>query len=73
MANKFFDVCKDSNWYLWLITIWAFIFIFHFIKVFITDLYMNKNWERVQIEHLMEQQKKRMEQLQKKVDENTLK
>jgi hypothetical protein len=34
--------------YIWLITVWFFfIFLFHFIKVYITDRFMNKNWEEI--------------------------
>ena len=56
------------DWYLWVITIWFFIFILHFIRVFITDSFMNKKWERAQIDKLMLQQERKIEQLQKDID-----
>jgi membrane protein YdbS with pleckstrin-like domain len=51
--NFFFGL--DSNWYIYAIT-W-FYFILHFIKVFITDRFMNKNWEREQIDRLVHYKK----------------
>lgn len=67
IAN-YFDVFKIAqNWAIWVITLWFFLFALHFIKVFITDRFMNKNWEREQIDKLVEKQKAKMEQLQKQV------
>jgi phosphotransferase system glucose/maltose/N-acetylglucosamine-specific IIC component len=63
ITNKWIGVNKESNWYMWLVTIWIFLFILHFIKVFITDSFMNKNWEREQINRLMTMQEKKIEQL----------
>lgn len=45
IINKWIKVEESINWYIWTITSWLFIFILHFIKVFITDSFMNKNWE----------------------------
>jgi hypothetical protein len=59
---------EPKEWYLWVITLWVFFFVLHFIKVFITDSFMNKNWERTQIDKLIEQQKRRIEQLHKNID-----
>jgi phosphotransferase system glucose/maltose/N-acetylglucosamine-specific IIC component len=63
ITNKWIGINKESNWYMWLVTIWIFLFILHFIKVFITDSFMNKNWEREQINRLMTMQEKKIEQL----------
>lgn len=68
-ANRFFDIGIDSNWCIWIITLWLFIFILHFIKVFITDRFMNKYWERDQIDRLVALQQKRIAQLQSKTEE----
>ena len=62
------DFYPDSNWDIWAITIWAFLFILHFIRVFITDSFMNKNWERSQIDNLVAKQERKLQQLQSKVD-----
>ena len=56
-----------TEWYLWIITAWLFLFILHFIKVFITDRFMNKDWEREQIDRLVALQKKKVEQLEAQI------
>jgi hypothetical protein len=70
VLHNFFGIENKSDWHLWLITLWFFIFILHFIKVYITDRFMNKNWEREQIDRLITLQQKRMDQLQTKVNED---
>ena len=67
VAHNFFDLSSKTNWHIWLITFWFFIFILHFIKVYITDRFMNKNWEREQIDRLVSQQQKKIDQLQAKI------
>jgi hypothetical protein len=68
ILNKILNIGEPTNWYLWAITIWIFIFTLHFIKVFITDSFMNKNWERTQIDKLITKQQRKMKQLQSKVE-----
>lgn len=72
IANYFFVFGFTTNWSIWVITAWLFILILHFIKVYITDRFMNKDWEREQIERLISLQRKKITQLQTKVDEDTL-
>ena len=57
------------NWSYWIILSWAFLFILHFINVFITKRFMNKQWEREEIDKLVDKQKRRIIELQKKVEE----
>lgn len=72
LIEKLYDIQPFEGWYLWAVTLWFFFFILHFVKVYITDRFMNKNWEREQIDRLMALQDKKIEQLQKKIDsENT--
>jgi hypothetical protein len=59
-----------ANWYLYIITVWLFLFTLHFIKIFITDRFMNKNWEREQIDRLVALQKKKIDQLQTQINNN---
>ena len=73
IANYFLVFGFTSNWSVWVITIWLFVLIMHFIKVYITDCFMNKDWEREQIEKLMAQQERKINQLQTKVDEDSAK
>lgn len=68
VANHFLVFGFTSNWSTWVITLWFFLFILHFIKVYITDRFMNKDWEREQIERLMALQQKKIDQLQTKTN-----
>lgn len=71
VSTKIFNFGVNSNWYIWVITIWFFLFILHFIKVFITDRFMNKNWERDQIDRLVALQQKKIEELQLQINDGT--
>ncbi|HWS59474.1 MAG TPA: 2TM domain-containing protein [Flavobacterium sp.] len=68
IANHFVVFGIKSNWAIWVISLWAFLFILHFIKVYITDRFMNKNWEREQIDKLVAKQQQKIEQLQNQID-----
>lgn len=68
IANVFMHIGEPQQWYMWAISVWVFLFILHFIKVFITDRFMNKNWERGQIEKLMAKQDAKIKQLQSEID-----
>ncbi len=67
-TDQLFDNAFISNWYLYLITVWLFLFTLHFIKIFITDRFMNKDWEREQIDRLVALQKKKIDQLQAQIN-----
>ena len=56
---------------VWL-TAWFFVFILHFIKVFITGRFMNKNWEREQIGRLVALQEKKIAELNSQINEEPL-
>lgn len=71
IANYFLVFGFTSNWSVWVITIWLFVLIMHFIKVYITDCFMNKDWEREQIERLIVLQEKKITQLQTKVENDS--
>lgn len=70
LSTKIFNASINPNWYIWVITLWIFLFILHFIKVFITDRFMNKNWQRDQIDRLVALQQKKITELQTKVSED---
>ncbi len=61
------------QWPIWAIVVWFFLFLLHFIKVYITDRFMNKDWEREQINRLMDLQQRKTEELKAKINENDLK
>ena len=72
IANHYFLIFGfSSNWSAWVITACLFLFILHFIKVFITDRFMNKDWEREQISRLVDKQQRKIDQLQTKVEEDS--
>ena len=68
IINKVMDIGEPENWYVWAISAWCFLFALHFAKVFITDRFMNKNWERQQIDKLVNLQQKKVEKIQSKLD-----
>ena len=70
IANHFYILGITSNWAIWVTTFWSFLFVLHFIKVFITDRFMNKNWERDQIGRLVLKQERKIEQLQNQIEED---
>ena len=69
ITNKLIKIGAPTNWYIWVVTAWLFIFILHFIKVFITDSFMNKNWEREQINRLVSLQESKIEKLKNEVED----
>jgi len=68
VANELLHYGLPNLWYKWGIVIWFFIFLLHFIRVYITKRFMNKAWEQQQIEHLMNKQEKKIEQLNRKIN-----
>ena len=66
VANELLEYGMPTLWYRWAIVIWFFLFILHFIRVYITKRFMNKAWENQQIEHLMRKQEKKIDQLNSK-------
>ncbi|MEN8887051.1 MAG: dihydrofolate reductase [Winogradskyella sp.] len=51
------------NWFVYAIIAWLFLFIYHFINVFITHKFMGKDWEKQQLEKLVNQQQQRINKL----------
>lgn len=68
IANKWLGFYSDVTWWTWAVTIWIFIFILHVIKVFVINNFMNKNWEREQIDKLMLRQANKIEKLKNDLD-----
>ena len=58
ILNKIFNVGENilEDWFVFGILLWFFLFILHFISVFITKKFMDRNWERNQIEKLVKKQ-----------------
>lgn len=59
------------KWYPWAIASWAFILALHMVNVLIVNSFMNKKWERDQIDKLMAKQARKIEELRLKVEQDT--
>ncbi|WP_024481789.1 2TM domain-containing protein [Cellulophaga baltica] len=68
LINKILKYGDTYNWFIWAITFWAFLFIMHFINVFVTQKFMGVDWERSQREKLVKKQKLRISELQKEIE-----
>ncbi len=68
VLNKWIGVFESLNWFCYISTFWFFLVILHFIKVFITDRFMNKNWEREQIDRLIAKQQIKIAELEKQLE-----
>ena len=72
IANKWLSFYPEMDWWIWAVAVWVFFFILHLIKVFVTDRFMNKQWEREQIDKLMEKQSKKVEQIRKNIEKDNI-
>ena len=71
IANTVLGIGEDFtianiNWFVYAILAWLFLFIYHFINVFITHKFMGKDWEKQQLDKLVTQQQHRIEKLKQK-------
>ena len=73
ILNKIFNVGETIlvDWFQWAILFWTFLLILHFINVFITKRFMDRNWERIQIDKLVKKQEVKIAQLEKELEKNT--
>jgi dihydrofolate reductase len=70
LANTVLGIGKNLRiagleWFVIAIILWLFLFIYHFITVFITHKFMGKDWEDQQREALVAKQQERINQLTK--------
>lgn len=70
--NKIFNYYPQYNWYLWVLTLWLFFLLIHFINVFVTQKFMGTDWEKAQLDKLVSKQKKRIEKLTQKLESESL-
>ena len=66
--NHFLQLGGTVQWYIWVVTAWLFLLILHFIKVYVTDRFMNKSWERTQIDRLILKQEQKIAQLESNLE-----
>ena len=67
VLNKFLNIWEQFDWFVWAILIWFFLFILHVINVFVTNKFMNKDWERKQTEKLVLKQELKIAKLEKEI------
>jgi amino acid permease len=65
--NKVLKVWEQYDWFVWAILCWFFLFVLHFINVFITHKFMNTEWERKQTEKLILKQELKIAKLEKEI------
>lgn len=68
LANTVLGIGKDLtiagiDWFVYAILAWLFFFAYHFFNVFITNKFMGKDWEKQQLEKLVNQQQQRIDKL----------
>lgn len=56
------------NWFVWAILIWSFFFFVHLLNVLVINSFMGKEWEQRQLERLVQKQKERIAELERKVE-----
>ena len=66
VLNIFFKVGSQfGEWFKFAIAVWLFIWILHFINVFITHRFFGKEWERKETEKLIEKHLDKSEELER--------
>ena len=75
LLNVVFEYGKDVRpfgmvWFVWAIILWAIIFLLHAFNVFVTNKFLGKEWEDRQIEKLVEKQRKRIDELELRVEKD---
>lgn len=73
ILNVVFDIGQDINplgvnWFVWAIALWAIVLLIHVFNVFVTNKFFGKDWENRQVEKLVAKQRRKIEELQQKVD-----
>lgn len=68
LINKILGYGKAQDWSIWVVITWAFLFVVHFINVFVTSRFMGREWERSQREKLVAEQKRKIAELQKEIE-----
>lgn len=64
-----FDALLVEDYFKWFLLFWFVIVIYHFIKVYITDKFMNKRWEKLQIERLIKKQQQKIVHLENNLNQ----
>lgn len=65
---KFFEI----DWFVFAIFGWLFFFLYHVFNVFVTNKFMGKEWEKVQLDKLVSKQKTRIEKLKAQLEKEDI-
>ncbi|NOR27039.1 MAG: hypothetical protein GQ540_00755 [Lutibacter sp.] len=67
VLDKIFNIDEKlfANWFIWVITLWFFFLVLHFINVFFTNRFMGKEWERKQTDKLILKQELKIAKIEK--------
>jgi dihydrofolate reductase len=73
IANTVLDIGLETfgpNWFVYAISFWLFLFLYHLFNVFITNKFMGDAWEEAQVKKLIAKQEQRIESLKKTVEKD---
>ena len=65
VLNVIFDVGKEyGEWFKYAVAAWLFLWILHFVNVFVTNRFFGKEWERIETEKLISKHSAKVENLE---------
>lgn len=67
ILNKAMNVLPNEDWYIWVIMIWLFFLVIHFLNVFVFNPVFGQEWERSETEKLIAKHNKKVEKLESKL------
>ncbi len=73
VLNVVFNVGQQfGEWFKYAVAAWLFLWILHFVNVFITNRFFGKDWERIETEKLISKHSKKIEKLEKNLIKNKI-
>lgn len=73
VLNVIFNVGKQyGEWFKYAVAAWLFLWILHFVNVFVTNRFFGKEWERVETEKLISKHSVKVENLETDLIKNKL-
>ena len=73
VLNVVFNVGQQfGEWFKYAVAAWLFLWILHFVNVFITNRFFGKDWERIETEKLISRHTKKIEKLEKNLIKNKI-
>jgi hypothetical protein len=66
VLNIFLNVGEQfGEWFKYVVALWFFVWVLHFVNVFITNRFFGKDWERTETEKLLKKYHVNVEKLEK--------